>query len=328
MNALLIDQNDLKDQRLENIKRYGTQAMAYSALQDGIKVFRHPHFNGFIAYSSIWGIDYVLSDPITPKEDMLRATMLFLERNPRAVFCQISQIFASLLSFMGFKINGLGVENIIDLSNFAVKWNNRKCLKSYLSKLGGQGYFVSEYEVDSKEVEDINNEWLSNKQNTKELKFMARPFVGSGQKDVRYFYLLKDERLVGFSTFDPIYSKSNDGKIESYTLQHLRVSNEAPLGSQDFLIVNALFHFKEEGLKKISLGLAPLYQRSQECFEFSKFAENIFKIIYRTSLFYNYRTLGQHKDHYKAQKEQTFVAARNGFTLKQLCGLLKINNLI
>ncbi len=330
MDTLLrpIDHLTENDQRLEDIKRFGTKAMAYSALQDGVNAFRHPQFQGFIAYSTVWGVDYVLSDPITAQEDMLKATILFLERSPKAVFCQISSQYATLLSFMKFRINAFGIENIIHLPDFTVKWNNRKCLKSYLSKLGKQGYSVLEYEADINNINAINEEWLNKKYNKKELRFMARPFIGIGERDVRYFYLVQNKRLIGFCTFDPIYSKDGEGKVQSYTLQHLRVANDAPLGSQDFLILNAIFRFQEQGFEKISLGLAPLCQRSNDKFSYSQFAEDIFKIVYGCNCFYNYRTIGEHKDHYKARQEQTFIAVKERFTLRQLCGLLKINNLI
>ncbi len=330
MKTLLhpIDHLIENNQRLEDIKRFGTQAMSYSALQEGIKAFRHPHFQGFIAYSTVWGVDYVLSDPITAEEDRLKATILFLEKHAKAVFCQISRQYATLLSFLKFRINGFGIENIIRLPDFTVKWNNRKCLKSYISKLCKQGYFVFEYEADPNEVLAINEEWLNKKQNKKELRFMARPFIGTGDKNVRYFYLVQNKRLIGFCTFDPIYLKDRGGKVESYTLQHLRVANDALLGSQDFLILNALFQFKEEKMEKVSLGLAPLYQRNNDKCVFSSFAEQVFKIIYKFNLFYNYRTIGEHKDHYKAHKEQTFIAAKEYFSVRQLCGLLKVNNLI
>lgn len=314
--------------KLRNISRFGTQSMAYSSMQEGIKEFRHPSFKGFIAYSSAWGVDYVLSDPITPVDDHLKATLLFLEHHKNAVFCQISHAYALKLSYLKFVINGFGVENIVELTDFKVGWRKRKCLKSYLSKLEKQGYYVFEYKLDYKKIQEINEEWLKGKQNSKELRFMARPFKNIDESDVRYFYLIKENKIIGFCSFDPVFSFKNDGQIRSYSLQHLRVADEAPLGSQDFLILNALFQFKEEGFEEISLGLAPLYKRVNSCFKSSKLASGIFSLIYKTNIFYSFKTIGQHKDHYKARQDQTFVASRNQFTLKQLCGLLKINNLI
>lgn len=320
---------NLQNQRiLRNIRAFGTNSMSYSALQDGIKEFRHPSFKGFIPYTTAWGVDYVLSDPIAPKGEMLKATIVFLEKHKNALFCQISHDYAALLSQLNFKINGLGVEHTVNLEDFKVTWKKRKCLKSYLSKLNKQKYLVFEFDADPKKVWEINEQWLNGKQASKELKFMARPFTSVKEEDVRTFYLIKDKEVLGFCTFDPIYSDKNNGEISSYTLQHLRVANDAPLGSQDFLILNALFQFKEEGFKEVSLGLAPLYKRDHAEFKYSKFAEKIFQMIYQADLFYNYRTIGEHKDHYKADKKQTYLAVNKSFTLRQLFGLLKVNNLI
>jgi phosphatidylglycerol lysyltransferase len=331
MNSQMLN-NSIKNpeinQRIKDIKKFGTNSMSYSALQKGIKEFRHPSFEGFIPYSTVWGVDYVLSDPITPKSEMLKATVLFQEKHKHAVYCQISSDYARLLSYLKYTINGFGVEHIVNLREFKVSWKKRKCLKSYLSKLNKQNYFVFEYNADSEKVWEINNQWLKGKQGSKELTFLARPFTSTKEEGVRYFYMIKNKEIIGFCTFDPIFSEMNTGEVVSYTLQHLRVSDKAPLGSQDFLILNALFQFKEEGFENISLGLAPLYKRKNEEFKYSKFAEKIFQMIYRTNLFYNYRTIGEHKDHYKADRIQTYLAVNNRFTLKQLCGLIRVNNLI
>lgn len=323
--SLVNSDNHLK---IDNILKYGTNSLSYSALQKDIREFRHPSFQGFIPYITVWGVDFVLSDPITPKREMLKATVLFEQKHKNAVYCQISYDYATVLRCLNYTINGFGVEHVIHTQDFEVSWKKRKCLKSYLSKLNNQKYFVFEYNADAQKVWDINDQWLKAKLGSKELRFMARPFNGTTEPGVRYFYMVKNKDIIGFCTFDPIFSKMNTGQVVSYTLQHLRVSDTAPLGSQDFLILNALFQFKQEGFAQISLGLAPLYQRDNQSFPYSQFAEKIFQLIYRTSLFYNYQTIGQHKDHYKANKQQTYLAVNKRFTLKQLCGLLKVNNLI
>ncbi|MBZ0165642.1 MAG: DUF2156 domain-containing protein, partial [Candidatus Omnitrophica bacterium] len=118
--------------RLQDVKRFGTGSMSYSALQDGMKEFRHASFTGFIAYATVWGIDYVLSDPLTPASHRLQATTLFLQGRRNAVFCQISNNYAVLLDHLQCAVNGLGVEHVVHLKNFQVSWKKRKCLKSYL----------------------------------------------------------------------------------------------------------------------------------------------------------------------------------------------------
>jgi lysylphosphatidylglycerol synthetase-like protein (DUF2156 family) len=316
------------ERRLADIRTYGIHSMAYSAMQPEIKIYRDSSFEGFIPYMSVWGIDYVLSDPITPIEQYEIATLSFLEFSKSSVFCQISYNYAKLLSNLGYKVNGFGIENFIDVQKFKVGWRDKKCLKSYLSKLDKQGHHAFEMNPKINQINEINDQWISSKQQSKELKFMARPFVGINEKDVRSFYLIQNNQILGFCTFDPIYSDDYSGKVSSYTLQHLRVADRAPLGSQDFLILNALSQFKLEGIKEISLGLSPLYKRKNSDLRSSKLVDMVFSMIYSTNAFYNYRTIGQHKDHYKANQTQTFVAFSGHINIGALCGLLKVNNLI
>jgi len=318
----------LKDQRFKDIQQYGVTSMAYSALQEGIQEFRHSAFRGFIPYFSLWGIDYVLSDPITPPEDFMGATLLFLNKSQGTVFCQISASFAQTLSLLNFKINGLGVEHVIDLDDFEVTWKKRKRLKSYLSSFSKQDFNVVEDKFDLSKIKEINEQWLKSKSNGRELRFMARPFIDLSEKDVRNFFLEKDDQLLGFVTFDPVYSTQMDQQIESYALQHLRVSELAPSGSQDFLILKALEQFKREGLRKISLGISPLYQRDNEHFKYSRMTEYVFSFFYRMNLFYSYQRMGEHKEQYKVGKNPVYLAMRDEFLLRKLGGLLKVNNLI
>ena len=320
--------SDNLKRKFEDIKKFGIQSLSYSALQDGIREFRNPAFEGFIPYISAWGIDYVLSDPITPQEDFKAATLLFLNHSKDAVFCQISDTYAQRLTALNLTINGLGVEHVVNLDEFEVTWKKRKRLKSYLSSLSKQDFYVFENHATLNEVNKINEEWLKIKNKGRELRFMARPFVSLSEEDVRCFYLIKDKKILGFCSFDPIYSHHKDQKISSYGLQHLRVCQQAPSGAQDFLLLNAISQFKDEGFKRISLGISPLYQRENDHFNHSRFAEGIFSFLYRTSLLYNYRSMGEHKEQYKVQKNQTYLATKSNFSLRKLCGLLKVNNLI
>ena len=102
-----------------------------------------------------------------------------------------------------------------------------------------------------------------------------------------------------------------------------KVSNRA-----DFMILNAIERFKQECIKKVSLGIAPLTQRDSDGFKSSLWVEVVFSMLYQSGLLYPYRNLGEHKEQYKAVKTQVYLAAKDGFSLKSLAGLLKVNNLI
>lgn len=301
--------------------------MSYSSLQLGMQEFRHPAFHGFVPYMTIWGVDYVLGNPITCVDDYPVAIQLFLERHSRVMFCQVDRYCAVILSCYGAQVSPLGVEHIISLQNFQVTWKQRRGLKRFCSRLQNLKYYVFENAGMHQQADDISEVWLLSRRSSKELRFLARPYNGTKEEDVRIFYLVKDSRLVGFASFDPVYS-GDDGRPTSYVLQHLRTSDEAPNGVGDYLIVSALQQFKDEGLEEASLGLAPLYQREDRMFTENRGVRLMGDWLYKTKFLYHFADLGEHKSRYHGLKRQTYMAAFPKFTLRGLGGMLRANNLI
>lgn len=316
------------DRRLRDIRAYGSQAMSYSALQEGMREFRHPAFRGFIPYRTVWGVDYVLSNPVTPSRQYLIATLLFLEHRRRVVFCQVTRNYAAMLSGLGLQVSPFGVEHTIPLRDFTVSRKKRRSLKRFCSRLANLKYYVFEDAGLERDADRISREWLACKQNSRELRFLARPFAGTGESGVRTFYLIKDKRLLGFCTFDPIYANEGDGEPVSYVLQHHRLVSDSPNGAGDYLLVNSLQQFRDEGIQEVSLGLAPLYERRDEYFIVPRFVRRVFDWLSGTTFLYHFNDLGQHKDRYHGVKRQTYIAAYRRFTVRNLVGVLKVNNVI
>ena len=143
------------------------------------------------------------------------------------------------------------------------------------------------------------------------------------------FFLIKDKKVIGFCGFDPVYGDSKSEQPNGYALQFLRTSDEVPSsGGGDFLLTSSLLLMKSDRVGHVSLGLAPLYERDNRDFRHSAFAEVVFRQLYQSRLFYSFDTLGQHKDRYRTQKVQTYIATPRRFTFKSLFGVLKVNNLI
>ncbi len=323
-----IRQRQILDRRLSDIRQFGDQAMSYSALQPGIREFRHPAFRGFIPYMTVWGIDYVLSNPVTPVSQYGIATLLFLEHRRKVVFTQVSRNYAFMLSYCGAQVSPFGVEHVIPLKEFAVTWKRRRGLKRFCSRLSNQNYHVFENAGLEHQAWQVSREWLNCKQQSRELRFLARPFTGIGEQDVRAFYLVKGRRLIGFCTFDPIYENGGDGRPVSYVLQHHRSVTDAPNGAGDFLLVSSLQQFRDEGITDVSLGLAPLYERREDCFVAPPAVRWLFDRLYQTKFLYHFEDIGNHKDRYHGDKRQTYIAAFRRFNLVNLAGILKANNLI
>lgn len=320
--------NLLFERRLRNIKRFGSQTMSYSALQQGIREFRHQSFKGFVPYMSVWGVDYVLSNPVAPVSHYATAIQEFRRNHPNAVYCQVDATMARLLQANDFKVNAFGVEHWLNLKDFRINWKERRGIKRFVSRLSNLGYSVFEHPDFQSQTFEISREWLETKQNSREFRFLARPYAYDLGRATRTFYLIHKRKLVGFCAWDPIYTNEDSDEPTRYVMQHLRLKSNAPSGAGDFLLANCLMCLRDEGVEYASLGLAPLYMRSNDFDGYSKFAERVFEIMYATQRFYHFKNVGEHKDRYQTIKQQTYVATSGFFSPRKLAGLLKVNNLI
>jgi|GEM_PF-4923525 len=314
--------------RLEDVRRLGRSSMAYSSLQDDLEEFRHPDFKGFLAFRRVWGRAYILSNPVTDPKDYQKATDLFCRKFPFSVVCQASQDYAKILEEKGFYVTGFGVENILNLKNFQVSWQVRSNLKRILSRLSNKGLKVEEATGSLRQLAEINASWLGIKQNKKEFRFLARPFVCNEEQDVRFFILKDSTAVLGFCSWDPIYSPEGNGKVSSYVLQHLRVNPQAPRGAADFLIINILLLFQGQGYDKISLGLSPLYERAAPSKKNNFIIELFLNMFSSGSRFYRFKTVGEHKDRYHPEKEHTYLAYSKRADIIGHFGLLRVNGFI
>lgn len=117
------------DDRFALLRQHGSFTLAYSAaFQDGLEYFSTEH--GFIAYRMVVGTALVLADPVTSPENCERLIRAFVKAKSDVSFCQASHPTAKLLAGMGFKVNGMGTDIRIDLTNY-----KRKTLRRALNRV-------------------------------------------------------------------------------------------------------------------------------------------------------------------------------------------------
>ncbi len=309
----------------EEIKQFGSTSLSYASLQGGLYYFRHPDFDGFIAFKMESSFAVVLGSPHVPVKQWDLAYALFRKAYPRHIFCQIPYAVAQWLAPKGLSIHHLGMTHILDCENFQISWKIRKDIKRWLSALERDGYSVVPTTSTDPILQRLNNQWQQSHSIRREYSFLSRPFTSDDDQDVQAFLLKNEEGFYGFVTFDPLYL---DGKILSYELQHQRVVKDAPKGAADFLIAKAIVLLRDNDVKEVSLGLSPLYNRRKYAFKSSRFIEFIINLLSSTDLFYPYRGLGQHKDQWKAQQHPVFLAITHPFDVRCVWSILRVNNLI
>ncbi len=312
------------EERLQYLRRHGGHCLAYSTLQPGMSFFDVPSL-GYLAYVVYGGTYFVLSDPVCSSLSRQALVSSFLDLAPNAFFVQVSDDIASLLhDTFGFRVNSLGVENSVELRPFHVSWSVRRDLKRWVSSLKKRGMTVSHepHTIGSNEITRVSHEWLQSKAVKREMSFLTRPFQEKREPAVRHFYAMYDKKLAGFCTFDPCY---RNGKVIAFALNHMRRLPDAPNGTIDYTVMHAIRQFEQEGIQTMELGLSPLHDRSTGKYRGAVAADAIADLLYtQGSRFYRFRQLGFHKDRYRPEKRQVYVASRKRFIAWDVFKLLKL----
>ena len=89
--------------RFRKFQDWGDFTLAYSTLQAGLKYFETE--DGYLAYDTKWGINFVLADPVAPPSEHGALLDAYLNRFPNSYFCEISRSTAENLSDRGFYVN-------------------------------------------------------------------------------------------------------------------------------------------------------------------------------------------------------------------------------
>ncbi|MBA3858856.1 MAG: hypothetical protein C0507_18280 [Cyanobacteria bacterium PR.3.49] len=321
--------------RYEKLQLHGYGSLAYSSLQKGMQYYMHPEL-GYIAYTPLRdgpNSVCVLADPICSKENIKPLVEAFMKEKSDPVFLHISHDTGKVLNEMGFTVNELGVETIIDIQKFNVVGNKKQQLRN--ARNGAKKDNVTVVEINTvddemlKSFKKISDGWMKEKViSDNEMQFIVRPVVFVDEIDVRKFVAIKDNQVVGFVIFDPMYE---DGKVSGYIANHLRTNLDRTYSVVDFIILEALEKFKQEGKKDLSLGLSPLAKvdDSQE-FKHSKLLKAHFRYAFEKANFlYNFKNLARHKLKYRpeldgAREEKVYCAMNTRFFLIRLYDVYRV----
>lgn len=302
------------DQCQQLVARYGSQSSAYFNLQSGVSRFGSADI-GFVAYFPIRTIagrfNLVFANPVC--EPAMRYWLLraFLKEVPgRHMFMGIDASVARDLEKAGLRINEFGTEFAIDVDGFSVAGKSKKQLR-HASNLGKrEGVTVCEQTwdtVDAGRVESISDQWRGHKAvGCRELRLLTRPPVMNNEWGVRKFYAYQGDRMLGYVFFDPYFE---NGEVVGYTANILRQDMDgAPTGLLDFIIIEAMNRFREEGIRELSLGISPLH--GVQAMEGDRpLIRRVSQLVYEHgNRLYAFKALSYHKTRYRGRETKWYLA--------------------
>jgi lysylphosphatidylglycerol synthetase-like protein (DUF2156 family) len=291
------------DPREQFLREFGGSSLSYSSLQEGMDFFYVPKL-GYIAYSPIkadFERPLCLAEPICARENLEELIRLFLEKHKGAVFLHVTKETATVLSKLGFSVNEIGVETIMDVQTFNLSGGGKEFLRSQRNRAAKDGLTVRELsssEVPPGRLEEISAQWMTGKANNQELSFLVRPAKYEDETDVRKFYAFRNDRIIGFQFFDPIY---RDGKVVGYLDNIHRSTNEVSYSVSDCINLEAMRQFKSEGRETLSLGFSALHALNDSGeFHFSSALKKILEYFdEHCNFLYDFRGSAFHKTRYR-----------------------------
>jgi lysylphosphatidylglycerol synthetase-like protein (DUF2156 family) len=314
------------EERISYLKEYGSHCMSFSALQQGIRYFDLPG-KGYIAYEKKWGLRAVLSDPVCDVKDRETLIEAFLKDGRPTGFAQVSEPVATLLhEKFGFYATQFGVESVIDLKNWNLKGKKKQVLRTSLNQAIKRGIYVRECYQENR-FNQLSQDWVkTRKVRNREIRFLIRPMNMEYQEGTRKFAAYKENELIGFIFFDPVYSEK---RVISYVPNISRFSQSFRQGIFYTIMIEAMETFREEGVEYIHMGLSPFVVSDTDSHYESVITKKLIRLLYEYGNgIYSFKGIYFTKSRFGGEDFPTFCVHRGNLPLWEIITLFKISNLM
>jgi len=276
---------------------------------DKLYFFDHSGKAG-LAYHVTRGVALVVGDPFGNPKQFLLLCKSFQElcfvNDWRPAFIHVSTRHKALYDKLGFKLQKIGEEAILDLDTFAATKNDKyfRQIRNRFTKLG---YRVELLEppfdtVVLDRLQTISTSWLE-RPGRAERGFMLGSYSTEYMQQSQLAVVRDAEgQIRGFINVVPTYEPGT----ANYDL--LRCHSEAPGNCNDFLLLGLIEVLHQNGYHKLNLGLCPL-KGLDEGTETTGIIDTALRFIYANGdRLYSFSGLQRFKAKYHPDWENRYVA--------------------
>lgn len=313
-------------ERVSYLKQHGSHSQSFSTLQPGMQYFDVPGV-GYIAYMRKWGGTFVLSDPVSARENFPLMLERFHQRYPNACYIQVSKPVVEFLHLrFGLYGTQFGSESRIDLRGWSLTGKKKQILRTALNQAEKNGITVMERFSDD-HTREISEAWIrTRKCKSNEIRFLIRPMEMDYRENERHFYAYQDGKAVGFIYFDPVY---RNNEIISYVPNISRANADFRQGIFYTLMAHAMETFKAEGVPFLDLGLIPLSLDSATEHQESRLLKRLMHGIYDNGNFlYNFKGLEFTKSRFRGDNFKTYCCHKRAIPVLEFLAMFKLTRLL
>lgn len=264
------------------VRRYGG-AVSTALLDPACELFRADGIDGAIGYRARFGCAVAIGDPVCAEEDKPRLARAFAERcrarRLHTAYAVASPGFAHWAAGEGYAALCFGEELFFDPRRDPAAGAAGRELRKKLLRAGREGIEVREYlprrardpELERR-MEAVARSWLEGRRGPQVYVVPVRLF--EHREGRRWFYALYDGRVVG--VLAALWLEARGG----YLLEHHLASPDAPVGTSESLIAEALRAFGREGVAWTTFGPAPASEL-REILGLSERQERLARTVFR-----------------------------------------------
>ncbi len=288
-------------------------------------LFNQSH-SAFIMYARRGRSMVALYDPIG-NDSAARADLIWAFRDLcdqhhlRPVFYQVKANNLPFYMDIGLRIVKLGEEALVNLQEFDLNSKGYKDLRYTWNRGQRDGLSLRFYPPGTAPIDElkaVSDAWLKNK-HTKEKKFSLGAFSKSYLDNFTIAAVEYQGRIIAFVNL--LETKQN----YSASIDLMRVLQDIPKSTMEFLMVGLILHYQEKGYQYFSLGMVPLagMQRRRGAPMIQRLGALVFR---RGGRFYNFQGLRRFKEKFATHWQPRYMAVPAG--LDPLVALIDTTMLI
>ena len=305
------------------IQQFGNSPLDFFKTYSDKFIFAPPDINAFISYRVSRNFAVVLENPVAEnREEMKKCIVSFskycYENGLKDIYYRVPKESLPLYLELSRKSLFLGQEGVVDIESFSLEGGEKKSIRNALNKIKEQGYTTH---VNTPPLRDgliqklkaVSDEWLKLTER-EEIVFSQGMFV---EKEIKEQIVISiensEEKIIAFLNIIPDYVR-NEG-----TYDLLRKTADAPNGIMDHILIELFNYFKDNGIKYVNLGFAPMSGLNDP----HNFTEKSMKFAYeKIRSFSHYKGQRDYKDKFNPQWYDKYLIFSNDYDLIQVPGVL------
>lgn len=240
---------------------YGYNAHSLVSVAPGARLWQAPEIDGAIIYCEFGRVWLAAGDPIASVEETAELARRFVaaarRRRRVAAFIPATERFARLATEAGLCAVKIAAAPYFDLKTWQPRGDRAKKMRAGVNQALRAGVVFAEAKTVTdelrRETAALCGTWLQTRRAASGFGWLLAldPFRHAAHKK---FYTARDPegRLVGLLAASPIPAR------DGWYLEDVLRQPDAPAGTADLLVVEALKRLREEGAGLATLGTAPL----------------------------------------------------------------------